>query len=621
VTKIASAGPAERPPRRISPRVCLLCCLFLFQAAWARQWKREEITSAYIFNFAKNIEWQNENRISEFHFLIISDDDAINREMSVLSASRKLKDKPIRITVSESVVIPKDVHLIFITRGLKDLVEPVFRRIEGRKTLLITDGCDDKRMVMINLIGTKNETIRFEINKANIINQGLNVLPDMVLLGGSEIDVAKLYKEAQDTLRIKERKIAALRLHLDSLNAQIAATYGEIHKQNRLIEAQNRDILGQQNQLGMQRDTLSQQTALLRQSQRMLKQQQSALERQQSVLEQQRAEVENGKAVLSHQQAKIGEQNASILEKIKVLGEQDMTIADQKKIQRFLILTIILVLGLTYTIYRSYKSKQQSNRQLQEQEKRIKGLNRDLLERADALETANKDLESFSYSVSHDLRAPLRSIDEFSLAVVEDYGDKIGKRGKDYLTRVRSAAQHMDHLIEDMFNLSRVTRKEVVLREMDLSGMANDIAEKSRGLQPARRIDFAIQPGISAKGDEHLLRIALENLFGNALKYTSKHPSARIEFGMRTFGPKPACYIKDDGAGFDMRHAQRLFGAFQRLHTDEEFPGTGVGLATVQRIMRRHGGDIWAEGEVEKGATFYFSIPGMQSRSAKGGIE
>jgi len=573
----------------------VLCCLLLLQPAVAQQLKREEITSAYIFNFAKNIEWQKEERISEFHFLIISDDNAINREMLNLSASEKLKGKPIRITISESDAIPKDVQLIFITRGLKDLSVPVFRHIEGKNILLITDGFEDKRIVMINLIETKDKTIKFEINKANIINHGLKVLPDMVLLGGTEIDVAKLYKESQDTLRIEEGKIADLQQHLVSLNVQIENTHKEIDKQNLLIAQQNQDILRQQNQLEMQRDTLSKQTALLYKSQHILKQQQK--------------EFENGKAILSNQQAKIDNQNASILKQKKVLEEQDVIIAGQKNIQRFLILIIILVLGLSYTIYRSYISKQLSNKQLQEQEKQIKKLNQDLLERAAALETANKELEAFSYSVSHDLRAPLRSIDGFSQAIIEDYEDEIDERGKDYLRRVRSAAQHMAHLIDDMLNLSRVTRNEMVLQEIDLSGMAKDIAENLRGLQPERKVEFIIQPDIMVRGDEHLLRIALENLFNNAWKYTSKHLTARIEFGLRTFEQKQVCFVKDDGAGFDMKYAQKLFGAFQRMHTAEEFPGTGVGLATVQRIIHRHGGKIWAESEVEKGATFYFSIP------------
>jgi signal transduction histidine kinase len=588
---------------------CAAYGLFALQAAFGQQMKREEIISAYIYNFSKNIEWPEENRIGEFHFLIISNDADLNREISNLAASQKLKGKRIRIAISESVVIPKDIQLVFIAHGLKDLTEPVFRRIEGRKTLLISDRFEDKRNVMINLIGTKDETIRFEINKANILNQGLKVLPDMVLLGGTEIDVAKLYKEGQDTLRIKEGRIAALERHLDSLNTRIDAAYGEIEEQNRRIVQQSQAIQGQQNQLGKQRDTLSRQTAWLAESQGKLKRQQGILERQQAVLDKQGKEVENGKRILSEQQAKIDEQNSSIREQIRVLGEQDDTIAAQKNIQRFLILILVLALVLTYTIFRSYRIKQLSNRRLEEQEKRIRKLNQDLLERAAALEIANKELEAFSYSVSHDLRAPLRSIDGFSQAIAEDYEKDLDEKGKDYLRRVRSAAQRMAHLIDDMLKLSRVTRNKMIPEDVDLSGMAEEIAGKLRSLQPERRVEFAIQPGMTARGDERLLRIALDNLFGNAWKYTSKHPAARIGFGTRMSGQERLFFIEDDGAGFDMKYADKLFGAFQRMHTNEEFPGTGVGLATVQRIIRRHGGDIRAESEVEKGSTFYFTIP------------
>jgi light-regulated signal transduction histidine kinase (bacteriophytochrome) len=245
-------------------------------------------------------------------------------------------------------------------------------------------------------------------------------------------------------------------------------------------------------------------------------------------------------------------------------------------------------------------------------ERRIQKLNRDLHERAAALSAANKELEAFSYSVSHDLRAPLRSIDGFSQALIEDYQERIDERGKDYLRRVRSAAQRMAQLIDDMLNLSRVSRNEMAMRETDLSALAEDIAGKLRKQHPGRQVEFAIEPGISAWGDEPLLRIALENLLDNAWKYTSKHPAARIEFGARNVDRERVCFVKDDGAGFDMKYAQKLFGAFQRMHTTEEFPGTGVGLATVQRIIRRHGGRIWAESQVEKGAAFYFTLPGKE---------
>jgi light-regulated signal transduction histidine kinase (bacteriophytochrome) len=224
------------------------------------------------------------------------------------------------------------------------------------------------------------------------------------------------------------------------------------------------------------------------------------------------------------------------------------------------------------------------------------------------LEVANKELEAFSYSVSHDLRSPLRSIDGFSQALLEDYADKLDSSGQDHLQRVRRAAQRIAALIDDMLNLSRVARSAMRRELLDLSAIAKSIAAELREALPGRAVEFAIENDLTATGDSQLLHTAMENLIGNAWKYTSAHPSARIEFGKSQQNGKRPFFVRDDGAGFDPRYADRLFGAFQRLHTEAEFPGTGVGLATVQRIIHRHGGEIWAEGAVEKGATFYFTL-------------
>ncbi len=225
------------------------------------------------------------------------------------------------------------------------------------------------------------------------------------------------------------------------------------------------------------------------------------------------------------------------------------------------------------------------------------------------LRQANQELESFSYSVSHDLRAPLRSIDGFSLALLEDYADKLDEGGKDYLQRVRTATQRMGTLIDDLLNLSRVTRSEMSMERTDLGAIARFIASELQRTQPERRAKFRIAEDLIASVDSHLIRIVLENLLGNAWKFTSKRDSCLIEFGKTHCDGKLAYYVKDDGAGFDPAYANRLFGAFQRLHDKREFPGTGVGLATVQRIVHRHGGEIWAESAVDKGATFYFTLP------------
>jgi len=224
------------------------------------------------------------------------------------------------------------------------------------------------------------------------------------------------------------------------------------------------------------------------------------------------------------------------------------------------------------------------------------------------LEEANRELEAFSYSVSHDLRAPLRSIDGFSQMLLEDYADKLDDKGKDYLRRIRAASQRMSQLINDLLTLSRISRADMHFEELNLTAMVEEITAELRQSQPERDVEFIIEPNVKAYGDSHLLRIVLENLLSNAWKFTSKHKSAIIEFGVKEHDGKTVYFVRDDGAGFDMAYVDKLFVPFQRLHEQDEFEGTGIGLATVQRIVHRHGGTVWAEGEVEKGATFYFTL-------------
>ena len=229
-------------------------------------------------------------------------------------------------------------------------------------------------------------------------------------------------------------------------------------------------------------------------------------------------------------------------------------------------------------------------------------------ERTAALEAANRELEAFSYSVSHDLRAPLRSIDGFSKVLLERYGEGFDATGKDYLTRVRGAALRMGKLIDDMLSLSRAGRREMESKPVDLSALASGVADGLHQREPERRVHVSIEPGLTAIGDEGMLRIVLENLIGNAWKFTSKKEDARIEFGSAEANGGKAYFVRDNGAGFDMRHAEKLFSPFQRLHSESEFPGTGIGLAIVQRVILRHDGRVWAESEEGHGATFWFTL-------------
>ncbi|HOV62599.1 MAG TPA: PAS domain S-box protein [Spirochaetia bacterium] len=224
------------------------------------------------------------------------------------------------------------------------------------------------------------------------------------------------------------------------------------------------------------------------------------------------------------------------------------------------------------------------------------------------LEQAYKELEAFSYSVSHDLRAPLRSIDGFSQALLEDYADKLDAEGKDFLHRVRAASQRMAQLIDDLLKLSRITRTEIHYEQVDLTAMVRKIIVELKEMEPGRSVDFRIAEGVIAYGDTALLQVVLVNLLSNAWKFTGKHPHATIEFGEYQQEGQTVYFVRDDGAGFDMAYVNKLFAPFQRLHVSTEFEGTGIGLATIQRIIHRHGGTVWAEGQVEQGATFYFTL-------------
>jgi PAS domain S-box-containing protein len=218
------------------------------------------------------------------------------------------------------------------------------------------------------------------------------------------------------------------------------------------------------------------------------------------------------------------------------------------------------------------------------------------------------ELESFAYSVSHDLRAPLRSIDGFSEILLEQYNDRLDDQGKDYLNRVRSASQRMSVLIDDLLKLSRVTRDEMHHENVNLSALAQKLTRELQQNQPERHVNFTIARGLVAKGDANLLRVALENLLVNAWKFSRTRECATIEFGCTRTNGQHVYFVRDNGVGFDMAYADKLFGAFQRLHSPNEFEGTGIGLATVRRIINRHGGTIWAESTVDQGATFYFTL-------------
>src|ERR1700722_6045410 len=253
------------------------------------------------------------------------------------------------------------------------------------------------------------------------------------------------------------------------------------------------------------------------------------------------------------------------------------------------------------------RAEEEIHRLNMELEQRVK-------QRTAQLEATNKEMESFSYSVSHDLRGPLRALRGFTEVLLEVHASQLDSRGQDFLRRACAASFQMERLIEDLLKLAKVSRAEIQMEKVNLSSLASDIATELTNSDSTRTVQFNIAPNCTARGDPNLVRLALDNLLRNAWKFSSKRDEACIEFG-RVELPEPAFFVRDNGAGFDTAFSKKLFGVFQRLHATREFPGTGVGLATVMRIINRHGGRIWATGKVNQGATFYFTLPSANSET------
>jgi light-regulated signal transduction histidine kinase (bacteriophytochrome) len=262
---------------------------------------------------------------------------------------------------------------------------------------------------------------------------------------------------------------------------------------------------------------------------------------------------------------------------------------------------VVGLVGIGRNITERKRADEEIHRLNSELEQRVQ-------ERTQELAAANKELEAFSYSVSHDLRSPLRSIDGFSAALERKYSGQLGDEGEHYIERIRAATHNMGQLITDLLNLSRVTRREMARQQVNLSALAHTVIAELQSRDPARKVEWIIADGVWGEGDESLLQIVLTNLLDNAWKFSGTRPQARIEFGMTNDTGETVYFVRDNGVGFDMAYAENLFGAFQRLHSVREFPGTGIGLATVQRIVHRHGGRVWADAALERGATFFFTL-------------
>jgi signal transduction histidine kinase/uncharacterized coiled-coil protein SlyX len=608
----------NKTAKRILPRLLLIIFLsiFLTNSGYAQQLSEAQIKSVYLYHFFSYVEWENEPDIDQFVIGFLGEEPEMFDELKNMAATKKAKNKPIKVVKIGLFDTAQKIQMLYVCASENNNMHNIVQLFSGKNILLITNQCDEKTLIMINFVYSEKDKVQFQINKPSIVQENLKLAPKVLLKGGTELDVAELYFKMEEEVFKSKNTILQQQNTLNELNNKLAIQNKEITKRENqltLVQEKYNDISNSllllSREFETKKDALNSKEAEMASLLKSIKEFTDNLNQQKEKIQSIDLEIKEKEKIILKQDKTIQEQSRQINLHQKKEVQQEKTIKSQHYINLIIILVLIFVVIILYQYFLSSKRQKKTNKLISEQNNQLIQTASELIVAKDATEAANKELETFSYSVSHDLRAPLRGIDGFSQILLDEYYDKMDEQGKSYLQRIRAATQRMAQLIDDMLNLSRVSRTEMSISQVNLSEIAQKVVDELRQTQPEREGEFVIHQGIKVRGDSRLLRIVLENLFVNAWKYTSKHASAHIEFGEQQKDGKPVYYIHDDGAGFDMKYAQKLFGAFQRLHTSSEFPGTGIGLATVQRIIHRHGGKVWAEGEVEKGAIFYFTIP------------
>ncbi|MDD4922407.1 MAG: YfiR/HmsC family protein [Bacteroidales bacterium] len=738
----------------------------------AQQIERKVAISAYIYNFAKNIEWKNEAGIKEYHFLIIGQDESIIEEMKKLSKEKKLKDKPIVISSSATLKDIANVQLIFLTKGNEENLVKVFDRIEGDNILLVSDSYQDKRVMMINFYNSAKGTLLFEINKANILNQHLGIKEDMILLGGTQIDVATLYQESQQTLRKTQKRYEALSASLKSLESAIVAKNKEVQDSKDSLTRQSRKMYEQQKILDEQSILLRQREAKLEKQDRQFQEQQKLfdlqsknIEAQSKNIEVQSLELRKGNKLYEKQRQDILRQKSEIASQSKILANQGQTINRQRNLVYWLVILIVLVAVVVFSILRDYRTKKKLTKELEikvnertndlkllneqlkvelterklaekslriseeryrylfernpatmiiydhhslkllavndafvsyygyseeaalsmvltdlylEEEKepitelarnisghayagewhhikkdgsvvsiiatshdlvyigkkariavitditelknaeeKIQKMNQTLedrvAERTAQLVAINKELESFSYSISHDLRAPLRAIFGFSQILSSRHRTSLNEEGQQYMSYIVEASVRMEQLINDLLNYSRLGRKALDLRPVSIGDIISEIHQDFKQKLENIGAEFIKEENLPVlPGDESLFRQIFTNLIENAVNYRRADVKLLIRISCEDTGTGYRIKVSDNGIGIPQEYSEKIFNIFQRLHSEDDYPGTGIGLATVRKAVSMLNGKVWVESEVGVGSTFMIQLPESQ---------
>lgn len=613
----------------MTPSIQLRVLLFLLLSIAAgplaaAQMERSEIVAAYVYRLAERIYWPNQNKIQEYRIHIIDSSDEVSDSLRRKFGANKLHDKTFRVTRSASQIVPEGTHVVYISRKFDSSYPKIFRQLEGQATLLISDNMGDKRIAMIDLLETADKQIRFEINKANIINQNLGIQPDIILLGGSEIDVARLYKEGQASLREQTALIQSQKKLVAEEQARLQQAVTKVEQQQRLIEQQQQRIAAAEKRFAeLERSSIEQQ-ALIDEQLGIAEQERSKYQKltaeirlREADLKQQEIKIRERAAILSAQDEKIERQQ-------RILDDQSKTITQQRRTLYALAITIVIVVLLTLMLLYSYRQKRVANIELTEKTAQLEEAARQLLEAKRSADAANQAKSMFLASMSHELRTPLNGILGYTQSLLKN--GAFGEQQVAGLNIIQHSGEHLLSLINGLLDHAAIEagKFELIDGDIELAPFLSAIIDMIRVRAEQKNIAFTCHVGSDlpaiVRGDAQRLRQVLLNLLANAVKFTD---SGTVILRVHRVAPERLRFeVQDSGIGIAAEQLEKIFLPFEQMgELQRRSGGSGLGLAISRKLVQLMGGDIRVETSLGAGSTFSFEIDVGVVQSAPDGFD
>lgn len=570
---------------------------------------RDQLIATYIYRLADRIQWANEAQIDRYQFHLVDDNGRLARELGRIAASRQLHGKPFIVTHSSDEQIPDGVHLVYVSDTKTSLAPSVFAQVEGRNALMISDNWDNRRQLMINLREDEADKLGFEINRANIVNQGLGVHPDIILLGGTELDVARLYREGQQLLLQEHAELEAVREESAGLRGDVGGLRAERDNLSLRIEKQNKRLSDQEGRFEILNSRIvEQETSLQRQSE--------ALEEREAVIRRQQAGIDQRAAVLERQDRDIKARDATIQDQERVLAEFGETLALQERFLLLVSIVAILVFALATTFLIAFRSNRRTNRLLVEQKRQLEESSQALEIAKEAAEAASLSKSRFLANMSHELRTPLNAILGFSQMMARDL--ESGSELYEKTAIINRSGQHLLAVINDVLDMSKIEagREDLQPAPFDLLAAISDSVEIARARADAKGLSFWVEvdevhhPFVET--DRAKLSQILINLLGNAVKFTAEGGVA-LRASTTAIDEETVCFrveVEDSGRGVAPEQLAEIFEPFtQAGEKVRSQAGTGLGLSISKHYVELLGGTIEAESELEVGTQFVVDVP------------